>query len=181
MWISNWFLLKVEFSLQKLKLRASPDWFLEKKKWGHDGGWARCRTASKNPAFQRLLTLNQFSLVTGTGLTAAAPAVCIGEHSHLRARTDCMCTCEKCRRGEAERDESCVWAAFVVWLSCLILPPFCCLVASVAALCFSHGSHTCIAAGLTSCGGYYGNTSRCWSAAMATDDARGCFFFCGCN
>lgn len=37
---------------------------------------AGCHAASKNQAFWRLLTLNQFSLVTGTGLTAAA-AVCV--------------------------------------------------------------------------------------------------------
>lgn len=37
---------------------------------------AGCHTASKNWAFWRLLTLNQFSLVTGMGLTAAA-AVCV--------------------------------------------------------------------------------------------------------
>lgn len=39
---------------------------------------AGCHAASKNQAFWRLLTLNQFSLVTGTGLTAAAAAcVCV--------------------------------------------------------------------------------------------------------
>lgn len=38
---------------------------------------AGCHAASKNQAFWRLLTLNQFSLVTGTGLTAAAVCVCV--------------------------------------------------------------------------------------------------------
>jgi len=33
--------------------------------------------ASKNQAFWRLLTLNQFSLVTGMGLNTAAVCVCV--------------------------------------------------------------------------------------------------------
>ena len=66
---------------------------------------AGCHTASKNWAFWRLLTLNQFSLVTGMGLTVVAAAVCMGvcvcvhvcvcfwcvclrKHAH-------MCTCKK--------------------------------------------------------------------------------------
>lgn len=49
---------------------------------------AACPAASKNQAFWRLLTLNQFSLVTGMGLTAAAAAaVCVRM---------CVCVPEVC-------------------------------------------------------------------------------------
>ncbi len=92
---------------------------------------AGCHTASKNWAFWRLLTLNQFSLVTGMGLTAAAAAaaavcvyvcVCVHKcvplmcmfcvHAHICAYVKKWESKLK-RERERERDrESCVCLCF---------------------------------------------------------------------
>lgn len=65
-------------------------------------GWlvplgAGCYTASKNWAFWRLPTLNQFSLVTEMGLTALLWCACLCIHAH-------MCTCEKAGERVKERE-----------------------------------------------------------------------------
>lgn len=58
---------------------------------------AGCHAVSKNWAFWRLLTLNQFSLVTGMGLTVVCACV-YAVHAH-------MCMCEV---GEQVKERLCV-------------------------------------------------------------------------
>lgn len=83
---------------------------------------AGCRTASKNWAFWRLLTLNQFSLVTGMGLTAAAVCVCaclcnFGVYVYASLHI-CACVKKWANALKRERGRACTCdfpAFFVVW------------------------------------------------------------------
>ena len=135
---------------------------------------AGCHTASKIWAFWRLLTPNQFFLVTGMGLAATAAAVCACLCTHAY-----VCVCEETAVWDKERRRA-IMCVFVLShhplinvakprIVCLILPPFCFLV-SMALVCISHGSRS----GLTSQNGYHSNAGRGLPVAMLTPDALRC-------